>query len=116
MEPYLELHLSIQFIPFGDNSSYKDGVGSGVDYVEVPTTYFPLRRGRNVTLYQDTHVPDELLPEISLDGGKVFNQNKCWEDICHAILEAHRLIYIVGWSIYHKVKFVRELTSLMTST
>ncbi|XP_057493395.1 phospholipase D delta-like [Actinidia eriantha] len=115
VEPYPKLHLSIQFIPVGDNSSYKDGVGSGVDYVGVPNTYFPLRRGGKVTLYQDAHVPDEMLPEISLDGGKVFKQNKCWEDICHAILEAHHLIYIVGWSIYHKVKLVREPTRPLPS-
>uniref|UniRef100_A0A5B6Z9E0 Phospholipase D n=1 Tax=Davidia involucrata TaxID=16924 RepID=A0A5B6Z9E0_DAVIN len=110
LKPYPELHLSIQFKPVGENTFHKDGVGAGPDYAGVPNTYFPLRRGGNVTLYQDAHVPDGVLPEISLDGGKVFQQNKCWEDICHAILEAHHLIYIVGWSIYHLVKLVREPT------
>ncbi|XAR56329.1 Phospholipase D [Bertholletia excelsa] len=103
--PNPELHLSVQFIPVGDNDLYKRGVGAA-----VPHTYFPLHKGGNVTLYQDAHVPDGMLPEISLDDGKVFQQNKCWEDICHAILEAHHLIYIAGWSIYHKVKLVREPT------
>lgn len=53
---------------------------------------------------------DDTLPKIELDGGKIYAQNKCWEDICHAILEAHHLIYVVGWSVYHPVKLVREPT------
>ncbi|KAL4183949.1 hypothetical protein AMTRI_Chr11g157630 [Amborella trichopoda] len=109
-KPYPELHLSMQFRPVENNPLYKDGVGAGPDYLGVPNTYFPLRRGGKVTLYQDAHVPDELLPEIQLDGGKLLQHNKCWEDICHAILEAHHLIYIIGWSIFHKVKLVREPT------
>ncbi|KAI6678759.1 hypothetical protein NL676_039555 [Syzygium grande] len=40
--------------------------------------------------------------------GKIYEQGKCREDICHAILEAHHLIYIIGWSIYHPVRLVRE--------
>nr|GMD03781.1 phospholipase D delta-like [Ipomoea batatas] len=50
------------------------------------------------------------MPEINIDGGKAFQHENCWEDICHAILEAHHMVYIVGWSIYHKVKLVREPT------
>jgi len=61
-----------------------------------------------VTLYQDAHVPESMVPEIELDDGKKFEHATCWEDICHAILEAHHLVYIVGWSIFHKVKLVRE--------
>ncbi|CAL5329748.1 unnamed protein product [Camellia sinensis] len=110
LKPFPELHFSVQFFPFGENSLHKDGVGAGPDHVGVPNTYFPLRKGGSVTLYQDAHVPDAMLPEILLDGGKVFQQNKCWEDICHAILEAHHVIYIVGWSVFHRVKLVREPT------
>ncbi|XP_029118259.1 phospholipase D delta isoform X2 [Elaeis guineensis] len=110
MKPYPELHLSLQFRPMEDNPLYKDGVGAGPEYLGVPNAYFPLRTGGNITLYQDAHVPDNMLPTIPLDGGKTYEHNKCWEDICHAILEAHHLIYIVGWSIYHSVKLVREPT------
>uniref|UniRef100_A0A6N2K346 Phospholipase D n=1 Tax=Salix viminalis TaxID=40686 RepID=A0A6N2K346_SALVM len=74
----------------------------------VENCYFPVRHGGKVTLYQDAHVPDSGLPEIELENGNVFRHGKCWEDICHAIVEAHHLVYIVGWSIYHKVKLVRE--------
>ncbi|OVA05224.1 C2 calcium-dependent membrane targeting [Macleaya cordata] len=115
LKPYPELRFSLQFKPVKDNRLYKDGVSAGPDYLGVPNTYFPLRKGGNLTLYQDAHVPDNMLPEIPLDGGKVFQQGKCWEDICHAILEAHHLIYIVGWSIYHRVKIVREPTKPLPS-
>ncbi|KAK3028224.1 hypothetical protein RJ639_037558 [Escallonia herrerae] len=115
LKPYPELHLAIQFRPVEENPAYKYGVGAGPDYAGVPNTYFPLHKGGSVTLYQDAHVPDAMLPEILLDGGKVFQQNKCWEDICHAILDAHHLIYIVGWSIYHMVKLVREPTRPLPS-
>lgn len=113
LKPYPELHVTLQFRPVGENPLYKDGVGAGPDYLGVPNTYFPLRKGGSVTLYQDAHVPDGMLPEIALDGGKVYQHNKCWEDICHAILEAHHLIYIIGWSIYHPVKLVREPTRVL---
>ncbi|KAK4745128.1 hypothetical protein SAY87_011440 [Trapa incisa] len=105
-----ELRISIQFKPVGENHLYINGVGAGHDYPGVPNTYFPLRKGGDVTLYQDAHVPDGMLPEIPLDDGKIFQQSKCWEDICHAIVEAHHLIYVIGWSVYHPVKLVREPT------
>ncbi|KAG6783636.1 hypothetical protein POTOM_009299 [Populus tomentosa] len=78
------------------------------DKLGVENCYFPVRHGGNVTLYQDAHVPDSGLPEIELENGNVFRHGKCWEDICHAIVEAHHLVYIAGWSIFHKVKLVRE--------
>ncbi|WVZ62645.1 hypothetical protein U9M48_012365 [Paspalum notatum var. saurae] len=111
MKPSPELHLSIQYKPLDMNPLYKDGVGAdGHQSVGVPNAYFPLRKGGRVTLYQDAHVPDNFQPQIEIDGGKTYEQNKCWEDICHAIIEAHHLIYIVGWSLYHPVKLVREST------
>lgn len=102
-KPDSALRLSIEFRPAEADALCKDGGG-------VPNTYFPLRKGGMVSVYQDAHVVNGLLPEIRLDGGKVFEHGKCWEDICHAILEAHHLVYITGWSIYHKVKLVREPT------
>ncbi|GJT33471.1 phospholipase D delta-like protein [Tanacetum coccineum] len=93
-----------------NNDRINDGNELNDDNVfDVKDSYFPVRHGGNVTLYQDAHVRDKELPEIELDGeGRVFKQRGCWEDICHAILEAHHLVYIVGWSIYDKVKLVRE--------
>ncbi|KAF8377767.1 hypothetical protein HHK36_031152 [Tetracentron sinense] len=107
-KPDSAIRLEMKFTPFERNPLYRHGIAGDPEHLGVRNTYFPVRRGGLVTLYQDAHVPDGLLPHIELDDGKVFRQEKCWEDICHAISEAHHMIYIVGWSIYHKVKLVRE--------
>ena len=89
---------------------YRYGIASDPENFGLQNTDSPVLKNGSVTLYQDAHVPDGMLPKIELDGGKVFEQKKCWVDICHAILEAKQMVYIVGWSIYHKVKLVREQT------
>ncbi|KAK7840809.1 phospholipase d delta [Quercus suber] len=104
-----KIHLVLQFTSFDENPRYEHGIASDKGG-GVARSYFPLRKGGSVRLYQDAHVPDGLLPEIELDDGKVFKHEKCWEDICSAISEAHHLIYVVGWSVFHKVKLVREQT------
>ncbi|CAL1385548.1 unnamed protein product [Linum trigynum] len=107
LKPNPELRVSVQFKPVG--------VAAGPGCGGVPNTYFPLRKGGMVTLYQDAHVPDGMVPEILLDGGKIYQHQKCWEDMCHAMLEAHHFIYVIGWSIYHRVKLVREPTKAVPS-
>ncbi|XP_039009654.1 phospholipase D delta-like isoform X1 [Hibiscus syriacus] len=104
------IYLDMTFSPCEKNSLYKQGVASDPEQAGVRHTYFPLRKGNQVTLYQDAHVPDGMLPKIELDDGKVYSQGKCWEDICYAISEAHHMIYIVGWSVFHKINLVREPT------
>lgn len=70
-------------------------------------------------MYQDVHTMEGTLPEVVLDrvedGGECnfFIQRGCWEVICHAILEAHHLVYIVGYLIYDKVK-QRELSMFLS--
>ncbi|KAB1201776.1 Phospholipase D delta [Morella rubra] len=104
------LRLEMKFTPFEKNPLYQHGIAGDPEHKGVRHTYFPLRRGCSTTLYQDAHVLDRMLPEIELDDGKVFKQEKCWEDLCYAISDAHHLIYIIGWSIYHQVRLVREQT------
>ncbi|KAK7283437.1 hypothetical protein RIF29_12953 [Crotalaria pallida] len=112
-KPDCAVSLEMIFRRCEDSPVYRNGIDP--DRFAVRDSYFPVRHGGSVTLYQDAHVPDSMLPEIGLDEGVVFEQGKCWEDICHAILEAHHLVYIVGWSIYHKVKLVREPTKPVPS-
>lgn len=102
------LTLSIQYIPIGKLNHHYQGVGTGPDYTGVPDTYFPLRKGGTVTLYQDAHVPENLLPHVMLDRGKYRVHGKAWHDIFNAIRQARRLIYITGWSVWHKVRLVRD--------
>ncbi|XP_051139132.1 phospholipase D delta-like [Andrographis paniculata] len=105
-KPDSALLVRISFTPCRSNPLYRNGISENYALTE---SYFPMRHGSKVTLYQDAHVHDGMLPDINLgDAAGNFEHEKCWEDICHAILEAHHLVYVVGWSIYHKVKLVRE--------
>lgn len=108
--PDAVLHLSIQFIPVAQLTMYHHGVIAGPDSHGVPHTYFPLRRGMRVTLYQDAHVPDGCLPDIWLDNGLRYQHGQCWRDIYDAICQARKLIYIVGWSVFHTIHLVRDGT------
>ncbi|XP_059645611.1 phospholipase D beta 1-like [Cornus florida] len=101
------LTISIQYTPIDKVALYHVGVGSGPDYHGVRGTYFPLRRGGKVTLYQDAHVHEGCLPNLMLDNGTQYEHGDCWQDICDAISQARRLVYIVGWSVYHKLGLVR---------
>ncbi|KAL4361523.1 hypothetical protein GQ457_04G032110 [Hibiscus cannabinus] len=107
-KPGAVLRLSIQYSPMENLSIYHHGVGAGPDYVGVPGTYFPLRKGVKVTLYQDANVPNGILPTMKLDQGMTYVHGKCWSDIFDAIRQARRLIYITGWSVWHKVRLVRD--------
>ncbi|CAN8284677.1 unnamed protein product [Cochlearia groenlandica] len=107
-KPGANLWLSIQYTPMDKLSVYHHGVGAGPDYQGVPGTYFPLRKGGTMTLYQDAHVPEGMLPSIRLDNGMSYEHGKCWYDMFDAIRQARRLIYITGWSVWHKVKLVRD--------
>ncbi|KAK3153127.1 hypothetical protein QOZ80_2BG0168180 [Eleusine coracana subsp. coracana] len=102
------LRLSIQLIPVARLATYHHGVVAGHD---VPNTYFPLRRGTKVTLYQDAHVPEGCLPDIRLDHGMRYQHGQCWRDIYDAICQARKLIYIVGWSVFHTIHLVRDGTT-----
>nr|XP_043639931.1 phospholipase D beta 1-like [Erigeron canadensis] len=105
-KPGAVLTLSVEYTPVDKMAIYCGGVGSDPQCKGVPETYFPLRRGGKVTLYQDAHV-DGSIPSLKLDRGLKYVQADCWRDICDAIRQARRLIYITGWSVFHKVQLVR---------
>lgn len=107
-KPGAVLRLSIQYFPMESLSIYQGGVGASPDHCGVPYTYFPLRKGGKVTLYQDAHVPDGCLPNVMLGNGTYYEHGRCWHDIFDAITQARRLIYIVGWSVVHTVHLVRD--------
>ncbi|XP_028553298.1 uncharacterized protein LOC110092324 [Dendrobium catenatum] len=107
-KPGATLKLSIQYVSIEKQGMYYQGVGLGADYGGVPGTFFPLRKGGKVTLYQDAHITDGCLPDLMLDQGGHYEHGKCWRDIFEAIRQAWRLIYITGWSVFHTVKLVRD--------
>ncbi|WZZ41285.1 hypothetical protein YC2023_037544 [Brassica napus] len=110
------LSLTIQYTPVERMRLYQTGVGYGNECEGVPGTYFPLRKGGRVTLYQDVHVEDGTLPRVDLDGGMQYIHGKCWEDMADAIRQAKNLIYITGWSVYHPVRLVRRNNDPTNST
>ncbi|KAK1418721.1 hypothetical protein QVD17_27867 [Tagetes erecta] len=111
-KPGAGLGLTLQYISIEKLSLYHNGVGAGPQYIGVPGTYFPLRRGGRVTLYQDAHVNDVSLPDFKLDQDMHYVHGSCWNDIFDAISKAKRLIYITGWSVWHKVKLVRGVANI----
>jgi len=115
-KPGAVLRLSIQYIPIEKLITYDQGVGAGPEYHGVPGTYFPLRKGGTVTLYQDAHVPSGSLPNVMLNHGLHYNHGKCWNDIFEAIRTAQRLVYITGWSVWHKVRLLRDTDNATDST
>ncbi|KAI3719417.1 hypothetical protein L6452_20314 [Arctium lappa] len=110
------LGLSVQYIPIEKLSIYHNGVGAGPQYSGIPGTYFPLRRGGQVTLYQDAHVPHNSLPITEIDGDMRYVHGTCWIDIFDAIKNAQRLVYITGWSVWHEVQLIRETVDAPTYT
>ncbi|KAI3807678.1 hypothetical protein L1987_23611 [Smallanthus sonchifolius] len=103
------VRLKLRFIPY-DVENFRNSIGTD-DLFGLNKSYFPMRHGCNVMLYQDAHVGEGRLPEIELEGdSESFKQRGCWEDMCHDIMEARHLVYVVGWSIFDKVKLVRETT------
>ena len=104
-----QLHLRMVFHPAEKNALYQQGV-EGENLYAVPNAYFPCRRGGNITLYQDAHIMDGSLPEIVLENGEKYYHRQAWEDLCTAILDAHHMVYITGWSIFTKVKLLRDTT------
>ncbi|KAI9201248.1 hypothetical protein LWI28_020671 [Acer negundo] len=111
-KPDCAVRMEMRFTPCEENPQYRYGIAGNPENFGVQNCYFPVRHGGSVTLYRDAHVPPDddsmAQPKIELENGEVFKHENCWEDICHAILEAHHLVYVLGWSVFHKVKLVRE--------
>ncbi|EMS46791.1 Phospholipase D beta 1 [Triticum urartu] len=108
--PGATLRMSVQYVPVARLTMYSHGVTPGPDFPGVPNTYFPLRRGGRVTLYQDAHVPGDgqCLPEIRLGNGELYRHGQCWHDVYDAMSQAKHLIYITGWSVFHTIHLVRD--------
>ncbi|KAI4315350.1 hypothetical protein L6164_028169 [Bauhinia variegata] len=102
------LSLSIQYMPYDKLALYHHGVDGGPEHEGVPGTYFPLRKGGKVKLYQDAHAPQGCLTNLKIDGDLNYEHGNCWHDIFDAISQARKLIYIVGWSVYYNVKLIRD--------
>lgn len=75
------------------------------DRIDVPGTYFPLRSGCQVRLYQDAHVDEGELPEVP---GSSYTPGCCFRDMAAAIDAARDFVYITGWSVFTEISLLRE--------
>uniref|UniRef100_A0ACD5ZBH1 Uncharacterized protein n=1 Tax=Avena sativa TaxID=4498 RepID=A0ACD5ZBH1_AVESA len=93
-KPGSAIRVSITFTPATSYSRRHHGVPA----------YFPERRGCELKLYQDAHVPAEYT------AGEVpsYERARCWEDVCMAVLGAQKLVYIAGWAVGARVRLLRE--------
>eukprot|EP00170_Pyropia_yezoensis_P005382 contig_21850_g5396 len=78
---------------------------SYADRIDVPGTYFPLRTGCQVRLYQDAHVDENELPEVP---GSSYIPGCCFRDMYAAIDAAQDFVYITGWSVFTEISLLRE--------
>lgn len=94
-----EIHLSIVYEPLSEMTSPIDLSNT------VPHTYFPLRCGINVKMYQDADCPPGTLPAIPYRPD--FEHGRCWIDIANAIMESTGFVYITGWAVWPELAMVR---------
>ncbi|KAK3014997.1 hypothetical protein RJ639_007250 [Escallonia herrerae] len=70
-KPDTALKVELKFTPCDENELYEHGIAGDPAHLGVRHTYFPLRKGCAVTLYQDAHIGHAVkLPKIELDGGR----------------------------------------------
>ncbi|XP_022850138.1 phospholipase D alpha 1-like [Olea europaea var. sylvestris] len=101
-----KIHVKLWFLDISRDNNWDCGINS--EYSGVPYTYFPQRSGCQVSLYQDSHVPDNFVLQIPLSEGQNYEPHRCWEDVFDAITNAEHLIYIAGWSVYTEITLIRD--------
>ncbi|KAL2645251.1 hypothetical protein R1flu_012838 [Riccia fluitans] len=101
------VRFKMRYFAAVDDIHWGRGIGSP-RYDGVPYTFFPQRRGCRVKLYQDAHMNNNWLPQIYLTGQGVREATRCWEDAYSMIIGARYLIYITGWSVYTKIRLIRD--------
>ncbi|GAB4828282.1 Phospholipase D [Ancistrocladus abbreviatus] len=101
------IHVKAQYLEVTREINWDRGIKTP-KFPGVPFTFFSQRNCCKVTLYQDSHVPDNFVPKIPLAGGKVYEPHRAWEDVFDAINNAKHLIYVAGWSVYTEIKLVRD--------
>lgn len=102
------IHVKVQFLGVTKEINWDRGIMSATKFPGVPFTFFSQRKGCKVTLYQDSHVPDDFVPKIQLDDGQLYQPHRCWEDVFDAINNAKHFVYVTGWSVYTEITLVRD--------
>ncbi|KAJ7966917.1 Phospholipase D [Quillaja saponaria] len=75
-KPDSVIRLKMTFTRCEDKPVYRYGIAADPNQFGLRNCYFPVRKGGSITLYQDAHVPDSMVPKIELDNGNVFQHDK----------------------------------------
>lgn len=85
------IHMRLRFTP---------AAHAAEQGMEVPRTYFPMRKGGSLALYQDAHATP--LPGLTAEAEGAF------QAIAKTIRRARKFIYITGWSVWTDMKLERD--------
>lgn len=77
-------------------------------YLNVPSSYFPMRRSCMVTMYQDAHTVPGMLPRVFDHRGVDYAQRPAWQEMYQAMANAKKLIYVAGWSVVTDIVMIRD--------
>lgn len=94
-----EIHIDIRYEPIREMTNSRDN-----SFV-APHTYFPLRCGINLKMYQDADCAPGHLPQVV--SYPDYEHGRCWVDLATAIMSSTKLIYITGWSVWPELVMVR---------
>ena len=102
-----KLKLMVKFTPILENEILRCTklLSMGYNTYKVDS-YFPVRQNCRVTLYQDTHVEENMKQFENVE--PLYYPKPCWSDIYNSLMEAKKLIVVVGWSMWHEVKLLRS--------
>lgn len=93
-----ELHIEICYQPIAE-------VAPALGEVGLENSYYPVRSGVNVTLYQDAEVTPGSLGEVPCNPD--YHHARCWVELSKAIMDSTKIIYISGWAVYASLVMVR---------
>ena len=97
-KPQGQLFLKIKYKPYEDNF--------GQSELPCPDTYFPLRKGNNVTLYSCArNGTNDSLSTLRNDNRPT--KPSLWLDLYRSLVAATKFIYITGWSVNTNIKLLR---------
>eukprot|EP00171_Calliarthron_tuberculosum_P018326 IDg18326t1 len=93
-----EIHIEMAYQPIAEVAPASEEVG-------LTNSYYPVRSGVNVTLYQDAECTPGALGEVPCNPD--YEHARCWVELSKAIMESTKIIYISGWAVWANVRMVR---------
>jgi phospholipase D1/2 len=81
---------------------------SVTDSFRLVNSVFPVRTECRVSLYQDAHVGEGVVPKGFEQVAEWLQVNNLYEDVYKAIFAAKKFVYITGWSVSTAISLIRR--------